>query len=124
MFYQGTWGYVCHTGFGIEEARVVCRQLGFPGAIRPLADSQFTSGGGLIWLSSLECIGNETTLSECTQETWGGGGCSHSNEAGVECVAPAHPIKLVGRNSSSEGTVLVSLDYTLTGQKYLYTTMC
>ena len=109
VFHQGTWGYVCNSGFGLEEARVVCRQLGFQGAIRPLSDSPFATQSGIIWLSSLRCEGNETTLADCSQETWGGSGCSHSNGVvGVECTAPAHPIKLVGTNISNEGTVLVS----------------
>ena len=112
VFYQGEWGYVCDSGFGLEETQVVCRQLGFQGAIRPLSGSPFTPGSGMIVLSSLRCEGNESTLAECSHKTWGGVGCSYSNHiAGVECTAPAHPIRLIGTNSSSEGTVLVSLPY-------------
>ena len=29
IFYNGSWGVVCDTGWGYEEANVVCRQLGF-----------------------------------------------------------------------------------------------
>ena len=31
IFYNGSWGAVCDTGRGYEEANVVCRQLGFSG---------------------------------------------------------------------------------------------
>ena len=34
IFYNGTWGSVCDDYWGLSEARVVCRMLGFSDAIR------------------------------------------------------------------------------------------
>jgi len=31
VMHNGRWGTVCDTGFGIEEATVACRMLGFDG---------------------------------------------------------------------------------------------
>ena len=34
IFLQEEWGTVCDDGFGIEEANVACKQLGYPSALR------------------------------------------------------------------------------------------
>ena len=56
-------GRVCSEAWDLEEAHVVCRRLGYVGALGATAIT-FTSSD-LIWLSQLECNGSEESLCEC-----------------------------------------------------------
>ncbi|XP_063062355.1 galectin-3-binding protein A-like [Engraulis encrasicolus] len=85
VFHDGSWGTVCDDNWGMEEARVVCAQLGFRGALSAEAGGKFPAGSGSIWLDDLECKGSENSLSSCTFKGWGVTDCSHAEDAGVLC---------------------------------------
>ena len=38
---NGTWGTVCDDLWGFYDAQVVCRQLGFPSAVRASTNAEF-----------------------------------------------------------------------------------
>jgi hypothetical protein len=82
VYYNGTWGTVCDDGWGINEARVVCRQLGFEGVYTL---SYFGQGSGQIWLDNVECTGRESSLFSCTHGGMGIHNCGHDEDAGVRC---------------------------------------
>ncbi|XP_062376583.1 galectin-3-binding protein A-like [Sardina pilchardus] len=93
VFHAGSWGTVCDDDWGIEEAQVVCRQLGLRGAISAETGAKFGQGSGRIWLDDLRCKGSESYLSSCGFQSWGVTDCSHSKDAGVVCdVDPAFNI--------------------------------
>ena len=85
IFHNGKWGTVCDDLWGITEARVVCRELGYPMAIRALHSSYFGSGSGQIWLDDVQCLGNENYTEECQHNGWGVNNCLHSEDASVIC---------------------------------------
>ena len=86
VFYNGQWGTVCDDGWGTTDAGVVCRQLGFGSSGRAIHLAGFGQGSGSIWLDSVTCIGNESTLASCGHLGVGvTRSCSHSEDAGVIC---------------------------------------
>ncbi|XP_028411833.1 uncharacterized protein LOC114534569 [Dendronephthya gigantea] len=87
VFLNGQWGTVCDDGWDYNDARVVCRQLGYPDAVRALHGGKAPGGSGRIWLKWVECKGMEQNLMSCSHEGWGEHYCSHIQDAGVECVS-------------------------------------
>ena len=86
VFHNGQWGTICHNRWDINDARVVCRQLGYRYAIRALSGSQVEDGTGRIWLNYVACNGNEQNLGNCRHNGWGYiNYCDHYYDAGVEC---------------------------------------
>ena len=87
IFYNGLWGTICDDGWGLRDAKVACRQLGYPDAVRSLPGGQVPSGTGPIWLSYVRCTGQEPNITSCYHNEWGNNFCSHFEDAGVECSA-------------------------------------
>ncbi len=89
VLYEGVWGTVCDRRWELVNAKVVCRQLGYGTALAALERAAFGEGKGHIWLSSVECQGNENSISECWHYGWGDArGCDHGYDASVICSAP------------------------------------
>ncbi|XP_041471968.1 relaxin receptor 2-like isoform X3 [Lytechinus variegatus] len=84
---NGTWGTLCDSSFGINDAHVVCRSLGFTGALGTTSLSEFGPSTLTIHPIDLRCNGKETTLSECPKSNLDHlpEGCGSYNEAGVRC---------------------------------------
>ncbi len=48
----------------------------------------FQSGTGPTWLGSVQCVGNETDLSQCKYSDWNDTSCDDIREdAGVTCLS-------------------------------------
>ncbi|XP_048254178.1 uncharacterized protein LOC124117997 isoform X1 [Haliotis rufescens] len=86
VFYNGTWGTVCDDDFGVDEAKVACRQLGrYKSGLIPRAIGSFGFGGGKIWLDDMSCSGTESSLASCSHRPWGVNNCGHSEDVGIIC---------------------------------------
>ena len=85
IYHNGEWGTVCDDGWDTADATVVCRQLGYYSSITAYGSAQYGQGTGPIWLSKLSCIGNESSLLDCSQFGVGTKNCTHSDDAAVYC---------------------------------------
>ena len=85
VFHKGAWGTVCDDGWDIQDAHVVCRQLGYASAISALPMANFGPGRGIIWLDNVNCLGNESSIGECLHPGWAINNCDHMEDASVVC---------------------------------------
>ena len=85
IFYNGVWGTVCDDYWDENDAQVVCRALGYPGASRALPSAFFGQGSGKIWLDDVNCLGNEMSIKRCSHNGWNVNNCGHSKDASVIC---------------------------------------
>ena len=108
--YGGIWGTVCRDQWGIPDAGVACRQLGFPsegsakqyltekvstnhdfifniGAVVILNASEAGFGvpTGPVLYDEANCIGTEDRLANCRHNGIGTLNCDHSRDVGLRC---------------------------------------
>ncbi|CAM5081877.1 unnamed protein product, partial [Eretmochelys imbricata] len=83
--HQDRWGTVCDNAWDMEDAEVVCKQLGCGSAVSALGNAHFGEGSGTIWLIVPDCDGDESALWNCSHIGWGALQCPHSFDTGVIC---------------------------------------
>ena len=85
IFWITSWQSVCDDSWDINDANVVCRQLGYRGAVAAHSSAYFGRGTGNILLDQVDCTGLETALIDCPHNGLHSHDCTHYEDAGVTC---------------------------------------
>ncbi|CAH3133335.1 unnamed protein product, partial [Pocillopora meandrina] len=67
VFYKGKWGKICTNGWDFNDARVICRQLGFEEALAEFFGSNVEDGNTTSVMADVSCTGEEDELASCTR---------------------------------------------------------
>ena len=85
IFHDGQWGTVCDDSWDLNDAHVVCQQLGCGNATSAPHSARFGQGSGPIWLDDVQCSGNELSVTNCGHQGFGSHNCGHDEDASVIC---------------------------------------
>ena len=86
VYSDGLWGTICYDdSWDLNDASVVCRELGFGRAVQAWSSAAFGHIRGLTMMNDVDCVGNEKTVFECQYNGLGIYYCWHGEDAGVQC---------------------------------------
>ena len=134
VYHDGVWGGVCDDEWDEYDAKVVCRQLGYPGSLGITNGGRYGYTPDTIWMDNVYCYGTEKRLEDCRFEGWGIHDCDRTEAAGVRCkphpppstttttttprpkipiVSAVHhlDVRLAGGRTETEGRVELRLDH-------------
>ena len=87
VYHNGYWGSVCTDDWSWQDAKVVCRQLGYGRAVTAVTNAGYRGGSGPIWYDNVHCSGSEASLTQCAHRGLGVHNCTHWQDAGVVCAS-------------------------------------
>ena len=101
---NGLWGTVADPKWNKEDGDVVCRMLSLPPSSATPGGGIFGQGTGIVWLSHVDCLGNEDSITDCGN--FGGWGTAslysyseHEDDAGVICGEPDGKLCSAGKTN-------------------------
>jgi len=86
VYHNGEWGTISDYSWSLNDAHVVCNELGYGKAIAARHNAFYGRGSTRVQLSGVYCIGTEWSIRNCSHGQWYTANYySHSNDAGVQC---------------------------------------
>ena len=87
VYHNGAWCTVCDNSWDLQDAMVVCHQLGYGRAVGVRCCDAFGRGSGPIWYYNVRCTGHEANLTQCGHRGLGVNSCYPWGDAGVICAS-------------------------------------
>ncbi|KAM7035044.1 antigen WC1.1-like, partial [Acridotheres tristis] len=109
VYSGGSWSSVCQEGWDLQDAAVVCRELGCGTALEAPSSALFGPGTGPLWPYMAECSGTEESLWECGRSE--GRECGLGLGAGAVC-SEQISVRLAGGRGRCRGYLEVSYNGT------------
>ncbi|XP_069095273.1 deleted in malignant brain tumors 1 protein-like isoform X3 [Pleurodeles waltl] len=85
IYYSSSWGTVCDDNWDLNDAQVVCREIGCGYAVSAPWQAHYGQGYGPIHLDDVNCRGYENALWMCPHGGMGVHNCGHQEDASVIC---------------------------------------
>ncbi|XP_067362994.1 scavenger receptor cysteine-rich type 1 protein M130-like isoform X2 [Channa argus] len=98
-----SWSSVCDDDFNLQEAEVVCRQLGC-GAPLVFQGGLYGELKASVWSKEFQCEGNESALLDCDSSDSARNTCSPGKAVGLTC-SELDNVRLSGGTSRCDGRV-------------------
>ncbi|XP_029941623.1 scavenger receptor cysteine-rich type 1 protein M130-like, partial [Salarias fasciatus] len=98
-----TWSSVCEADLDLQDAQVVCRELGC-GAPSVLQGTLYGDAQTPRWSPEFQCGGHESALLDCRSSGSARSSCSPGKAAGLTC-SGGDEFRLVGRASRCAGSL-------------------
>ncbi|XP_029109956.1 antigen WC1.1-like [Scleropages formosus] len=108
VYRWGQWGTVAQYNWDLNDATVVCRQLGCGSPVVTPIRAHFGEGSGRVLLRDLSCNGSESALRDCGAVDFRHIDFPHKFDAGVIC---SDFVKLEGGADRCSGRVEVKLNH-------------
>ncbi|XP_056350147.1 antigen WC1.1-like [Oenanthe melanoleuca] len=109
VYSGGSWSSVCQEGWELQDAAVVCRELGCGTALEAPSWARFGAGTGPLWPYMAECSGSEESLWECGRSEQRE--CGRGLGAGAVC-SEQISVRLAGGRGRCRGYLEVSYNGT------------
>ena len=85
VFYNGTWGSVCHSLMADITLSIICRQLGCGDSGTLNSSIVPREGSRLRWVDRIQCQKTDSFLWQCPSDPWRHNSCSSKEEAYISC---------------------------------------
>ena len=85
VFYNGTWGSVCHSPVDDITVSVICGQLGSGESGTLNSSFALREGFRPQWVDGIRCRKTDTSLWQCPSDPWNYTSCSPKEEAYILC---------------------------------------